>query len=73
MYYIFYLIESNIIFEMADMPTEDLGASAYRKFDIEAWLPSRNDFGEVIEGRGEEREKGREEMGEQRRGPEMRV
>ena len=53
MYYIFYLTESNIIFEMADMPTEDLGASAYRKFDIEAWLPSRNDFGEVIEGRGE--------------------
>jgi seryl-tRNA synthetase len=30
-----------------DMPTADLGAAAYRKFDIEAWMPSRNDYGEV--------------------------
>jgi seryl-tRNA synthetase len=30
------------------MPTEDLGASAYRKFDIEAWMPSRAGFGEVL-------------------------
>jgi seryl-tRNA synthetase len=29
------------------MPTDDLGASAYRKFDIEAWMPSRNNYGEV--------------------------
>lgn len=33
-----------------DMPSHDLGASAYRKFDIEAWLPSREDFGEVTSG-----------------------
>jgi seryl-tRNA synthetase len=30
-----------------DMPTEDLGNSAYRKFDIEAWMPSRRAYGEV--------------------------
>jgi seryl-tRNA synthetase len=30
-----------------DMPTADLGAAAYRKFDIEAWMPSRGDYGEV--------------------------
>lgn len=30
------------------MPTEELGASAYRKFDIEAWLPGRQKWGEVI-------------------------
>jgi seryl-tRNA synthetase len=29
------------------MPTADLGAAAYRKFDIEAWMPSRGDYGEV--------------------------
>ncbi len=30
-----------------DMPTEELGASAHRKYDIEAWMPGRNEFGEV--------------------------
>ena len=29
------------------MPTEELGASAYRKYDIEAWLPGKDAFGEV--------------------------
>ncbi|BFZ63227.1 Serine--tRNA ligase, mitochondrial [Saitoella coloradoensis] len=29
-----------------DMPTHELGASAYRKYDIEAWMPSRG-WGEV--------------------------
>ena len=29
------------------MCTGDLGAMAARKFDIEAWMPSRNDYGEV--------------------------
>ena len=29
------------------MPTEELGASAYRKYDIEVWMPSRDDYGEV--------------------------
>lgn len=30
-----------------DMPSEELGASAYRKFDIEAWMPGRDEYGEV--------------------------
>lgn len=29
------------------MPTEELGASAYRKFDMEAWMPGRGSWGEV--------------------------
>lgn len=29
------------------MPTEELGASAYRKYDIEAWMPGRGAWGEV--------------------------
>lgn len=30
-----------------DMPTEELGVSAYRKYDIEAWMPGRGKWGEV--------------------------
>ncbi|KAI5897836.1 seryl-tRNA synthetase [Schizophyllum commune H4-8] len=30
-----------------DMPTEELGASAYRKTDIEAWMPGRGKWGEL--------------------------
>ncbi|KAK4881291.1 hypothetical protein RN001_004610 [Aquatica leii] len=30
-----------------DMPPHELGAPAYRKYDIEAWLPGRNMFGEI--------------------------
>jgi seryl-tRNA synthetase len=30
-----------------DMPTEELGASAYRKYDVEAWMPGRGKWGEV--------------------------
>lgn len=29
------------------MPTEELGASAYRKYDIEAWMPGRGSWGEI--------------------------
>ena len=29
------------------MPTEELGASAYQKIDIEAWMPGRKSWGEV--------------------------
>lgn len=29
------------------MSTEELGASAYRKFDIEAWMPGRGSWGEL--------------------------
>lgn len=31
-----------------DMPPHDLGAPAFRKYDIEAWMPGRQMFGEVI-------------------------
>ncbi|KAJ7170099.1 hypothetical protein C8R46DRAFT_1033579 [Mycena filopes] len=34
-------------FRVLDMPTEELGASAYRKYDIEAWMPGRDAWGEV--------------------------
>ena len=29
------------------MATADLGAPAYRKFDIEVWMPGRREYGEV--------------------------
>lgn len=30
------------------MSTEELGAPAYRKYDIEAWLPGNQFYGEVL-------------------------
>jgi seryl-tRNA synthetase len=29
------------------MPTEELGLSAHRKYDIEAWMPAKKFYGEV--------------------------
>jgi seryl-tRNA synthetase len=29
------------------MPTEELGASAFRKYDMEAWMPGRGTWGEI--------------------------
>ena len=29
------------------MASEELGAAAYRKYDIEAWMPSKKDYGEI--------------------------
>ena len=29
------------------MASEDLGAPAYRKFDVEAWMPGLGRYGEV--------------------------
>ncbi len=29
------------------MPTQELGPPAFRKYDIEAWMPGRGSFGEV--------------------------
>lgn len=29
------------------MPTQELGAPAFRKYDIEAWMPGRESYGEV--------------------------
>jgi seryl-tRNA synthetase len=37
----------NIPFRVVDTCTGDLGAPAYRKWDLEAWMPGRNDWGEV--------------------------
>ncbi|KAH7886162.1 hypothetical protein F5I97DRAFT_1221095 [Phlebopus sp. FC_14] len=34
-------------FRVLDMPTEELGASAYRKYDMEAWMPGRGCWGEI--------------------------
>ncbi|MCO5562923.1 hypothetical protein L7F22_016559 [Adiantum nelumboides] len=34
-------------YRILDMPTEELGASAYRKYDVEAWMPGRGSWGEV--------------------------
>uniref|UniRef100_H3DA11 Serine--tRNA ligase, mitochondrial n=1 Tax=Tetraodon nigroviridis TaxID=99883 RepID=H3DA11_TETNG len=30
-----------------DMPTQELGPPAHRKYDIEAWMPGRNSYGEI--------------------------
>jgi seryl-tRNA synthetase len=34
-------------FRVLDMPTGDLGAPAYRKFDVEAWMPGLGRYGEI--------------------------
>jgi seryl-tRNA synthetase len=34
-------------YRVLDIATGDLGGPAYRKFDIEAWMPGRGDWGEV--------------------------
>lgn len=36
-----------IPYRVVDVCTGDLGAPAYRKFDIEAWMPGRGAYGEV--------------------------
>jgi len=36
-----------IPYRVLEMCTGDLGAMAARKYDLEAWMPSRNDYGEV--------------------------
>ncbi|MFA6193583.1 MAG: serine--tRNA ligase [Parcubacteria group bacterium] len=36
-----------IPFRVVDICTGDLGGPAYRKYDLEAWMISRNDWGEV--------------------------
>lgn len=35
------LTNLGLLFQVIEMPAHDLGASAYRKIDIEAWFPSR--------------------------------
>ncbi|KAI0651985.1 hypothetical protein C8Q79DRAFT_997182 [Trametes meyenii] len=36
-----------LTFRVLEMPTEELGASAYRKYDAEAWMPGRGSWGEI--------------------------
>ncbi len=38
-----------IPYRLIDTPTGDLGGPAYRKFDLEAWMPGRGDGGEYGE------------------------
>ena len=30
-----------------DIASGDLGAPAYKKYDLEAWMPGRNEYGEI--------------------------
>ncbi|KAJ1876479.1 seryl-tRNA synthetase [Coemansia sp. RSA 486] len=36
-----------LTFRVLQMPTHELGASAYQKYDIEAWMPGRKAWGEI--------------------------
>merc|ERR1711935_850174 len=36
-----------LCFRVLDMPTEELGAPAYRKYDMEAWMPGMRKWGEI--------------------------
>lgn len=39
---------STCFFRVLEMPTQELGAPAYRKFDIETWMPAKELWGEVM-------------------------
>jgi seryl-tRNA synthetase len=39
--------ELGLPFRVVDIAAGDLGAPAFRKFDLEAWMPSRGGYGEV--------------------------
>lgn len=39
--------ELGLHYRVLDMPTLDLGNPAYRKIDIEAWMPGRGNYGEI--------------------------
>jgi seryl-tRNA synthetase len=34
-------------YQVVEMCTSDLGAMAARKYDLEAWIPTKNDYGEI--------------------------
>lgn len=36
-----------LLCRVLEMPTQELGAPAYRKFDIETWMPAKELWGEV--------------------------
>ena len=35
------------VYRVLDMASEELGLPAYRKYDIEVWMPGENMYGEV--------------------------
>ncbi|XP_062329647.1 serine--tRNA ligase, mitochondrial [Osmerus eperlanus] len=37
-------------YRVLDMPTQELGPPAHRKYDIEAWMPGRDCYGEISSG-----------------------
>ncbi|KAF8323125.1 seryl-tRNA synthetase [Clavulina sp. PMI_390] len=37
----------NLTYKVLEMPSEELGASAYMKYDMEAWMPGRGSWGEI--------------------------
>ncbi|MCH7479322.1 MAG: serine--tRNA ligase, partial [SAR324 cluster bacterium] len=39
--------ELGVPYQVVDICTGDLGAPAYRKFDLEAWMPGRGAWGEI--------------------------
>lgn len=39
--------ELGVPYQVMDICTGDLGAPAYRKYDLEAWMPGRNRYGEI--------------------------
>lgn len=41
------ILRSILASRLLEMPSEELGASAYRKVDIEAWMPGKGEWGEV--------------------------
>lgn len=46
------MAELGLHFRVLDMPTEELGQAAYRKFDVEAWMPCRATGGSSGDGGG---------------------
>lgn len=41
------LQELKLPYRVVEIPTGDMGAGKYKMFDIETWMPSRNDYGET--------------------------
>ncbi|KAL6116474.1 sars2 [Pungitius sinensis] len=37
-------------YRVLEMPTQELGPPAHRKYDIEAWMPGRDSYGEISSG-----------------------
>jgi seryl-tRNA synthetase len=46
-FFLLAVLLTEVLARVLDMPTEELGASAYRKYDIEAWMPGRGSWGEI--------------------------